>query len=190
MSSRDEVIRISKYLSRHLRHAPERIGLKLEPGGWVSVDELLQACARNAMPLSREKLNEVVASNDKQRFSFDESGTRIRANQGHSVAVDLQLPAQTPPVILFHGTAQINVEGIREQGLMKMGRHHVHLSSDVETARRVGARHGKPVVFEVDAVAMHAVGLAFFRSDNGVWLADNVPPQYLHLPDEPQHTKP
>ena len=174
-------IKISKYLSRHLRHAPERIGLKLEDGGWVEVEELLTACARNGIKISRAELDEVVARNDKRRFAFDESRTRIRANQGHSVSVNLQLEAQVPPPALYHGTAQTNVEAILQSGLKKRARHAVHLSLDKETAHKVGARHGIPVVLKVDASAMHAAGGEFFCSANGVWLADEIPPEFLSV---------
>jgi putative RNA 2'-phosphotransferase len=142
---------------------------------------LLAACARNHLPVTREQLNEVVAKNDKQRFAFDPTGTLIRANQGHSTAVDLQLVPTTPPPVLYHGTAQQNLDAVRHDGLRKMARHHVHLSKDVATARTVGARHGKPVVFEVDAAAMHEAGHPFYLSANGVWLVDHVPPQHLRL---------
>src|SRR5262249_35000973 len=155
--------RVSKYLSKHLRHQPERIGLALETGGWVRVDDLLAACARNQMRISREDLAEVVARNDKKRFSFDDTGERIRANQGHSVEVDLELEPVTPPDVLYHGTGHRAVEAIRTKGLKKMSRHHVHLSADVETATRVGARHGRPVVFVVNAKAMHAASHTFYR---------------------------
>jgi putative RNA 2'-phosphotransferase len=121
----------------------------------------------------------VVLRNNKRRFSFDETGTLIRANQGHSVAVDLQLTAVHPPAILYHGTGDRAVESILRQGLLKMARHHVHLSRDIATARTVGARHGRPVVFAVDAAAMQAAGWIFYCSANGVWLVDHVPPEYL-----------
>ena len=173
------LIKISKYLSKHLRHQPERLGIKLAPGGWVPVDELLAACARNQFPISREELNEVVANNDKKRFSFDSTGTSIRANQGHSVEVDLQLEPVVPPDVLYHGTAQGSVEAILQTGLSKISRHHVHLSRDIATAKAVGARHGKPVVFAVDAAAMYQAGYTFYCSDNGVWLVEYVPPEYL-----------
>lgn len=173
------LVKVSKYLSRHLRHEPERLGITLEPGGWVRVDELLRACARRSFPLSEDELREVVAGNDKRRFSFDDAGTRIRANQGHSVDVDLGLEAADPPPVLFHGTAERNLAAILAQGLERRGRHHVHLSLDVETATRVGARHGRPVVLEVAAAAMAAAGHDFFVTANGVWLTDAVPPRYL-----------
>jgi putative RNA 2'-phosphotransferase len=174
------LVKISKYLSKHLRHQPDRIGIKLAPGGWVCVDELLAACAKNQFPISQEELNQVVANNDKKRFSFDATGTLIRANQGHSVEVDLQLEPVAPPNVLYHGTGHTAVESILQTGLCKMSRHHVHLSKDIATAKAVGIRHGKPVVFEVDAAAMHQAGYAFYCSENGVWLVDCVPPEYLH----------
>lgn len=172
-------VKISKYLSKHLRHQPERLGLTLAPGGWVPVADLLAGCTRNGFPVSREELDEVVRSNDKQRFSFDATGTQIRANQGHSTAVDLQLEPIFPPALLYHGTAERNLDLLLRDGLKKMARHHVHLSADVATAQKVGARHGKPVVLVVDAAAMHLAGHTFYRSANGVWLTDEVPSQYL-----------
>lgn len=178
------LVKTSKYLSKHLRHQPERIGLTLAPGGWVSVDDLLAACAKNQMSLSLTELEEIVARNSKQRFAFDETGTRIRANQGHTVYVDLQLSPAAPPDRLYHGTGHTAVETIRREGLRAMSRHHVHLSPDTETARRVGARHGRPVVFAVDARAMREAGHVFFCSANGVWLVDAVPPEFLQTVDE------
>jgi putative RNA 2'-phosphotransferase len=174
------LVKISKYLSKHLRHQPERIGIKLAPGGWVSVDELLNACQNHSFPINRAELNEVVTSNDKKRFSFDTTATLIRANQGHSVEIDLQLEPAVPPNVLYHGTGHGAVETILREGLRKMSRHHVHLSTDVATAQKVGTRHGRPVVFTVDAAAMHQAGYTFYCSDNGVWLVDCVPPEYLH----------
>jgi putative RNA 2'-phosphotransferase len=176
---RARLVKVSKYLSRHLRHEPERLGLELEPGGWVRVDDLLAACARRSFALTREELEEVVARNDKRRFSLDATGTRIRANQGHSVGVDLGLAPLDPPELLYHGTARARLDRIMSEGLHRMGRHHVHLSPDAGTAARVGARHGKPVVLEVAAGRMAADGHAFYVTDNGVWLTDTVPPDYL-----------
>lgn len=176
---KERLVRISKYLSRHLRHDPARLGLELAPGGWVGVDELLAACARHGFHFSRAELAEVVARNDKRRFSFDETGGRIRANQGHSVEVDLQLEPAAPPPVLYHGTGEPAVEAIEAGGLSRMKRHHVHLSADVETARRVGARHGRPAVFAVDAARMAEAGHEFYVSSNGVWLTDSVPAEYL-----------
>lgn len=173
------LVKVSKYLSRHLRHEPERLSLELGPGGWVEVDALLAACAAHSLAVTREELQEVVARNDKRRFSFDPTGTRIRANQGHSVDVDLGLEPAEPPAVLYHGTARARLDAILAEGLRRMGRHHVHLSADADTATRVGARHGKPVVLEVAAAHMAADGHRFFLSDNGVWLTDAVPPHYL-----------
>jgi putative RNA 2'-phosphotransferase len=177
-------VKVSKYLSKHLRHEPKRLGLTLGIGGWVSVDVLLEACARNHFAISREELEQVVAESAKQRFAFDETGTQIRANQGHSVEVDLQLEPVIPPARLFHGTAARNVESVLSTGLRKMARHHVHLSGDVPTAIAVGSRHGKPVVLVVDAGAMHQAGFVFYRSANGVWLTDHVPPAFLRQLEE------
>lgn len=174
-------VRISRYLSKYLRHQPESLGLELAPGGWVGVEALLTQSARHGFEITRAELEDVVARNDKQRFALDASGTRIRANQGHSVAVDLELERATPPPVLYHGTGHRTVGSILRAGLRKMRRHHVHLSGDVATARRVGARHGRPVVFAVDAAAMQRAGHAFCRSANGVWLVDSVPPEFLRL---------
>jgi putative RNA 2'-phosphotransferase len=174
-------VKISKFLSKHLRHTPERLNLKLSADGWVAVDELLAACTASNFLITRAELYQVVAENDKQRFAFNESQTRIRANQGHSIKVDLQLEPQTPPDILYHGTGEKSVPMILKAGLIKMSRHHVHLSQDIGTAQTVGKRHGLPVVFEVEASAMQKDGFVFFCSNNGVWLVDHVPPQYLKV---------
>ena len=179
MINDQRLVRLSKYLSKHLRHQPQRLGLVLLPGGWVAVDDLLAACARNQMPISRAQLDEVVARNDKQRFAFDASGTMIRANQGHSVEVDLGLDPAEPPPVLYHGTGERSANAIMRSGLLPMRRQHVHLSLDIETATRVGARHGRPVVFAVDAASMHRSSHRFYRAENGVWLIDHVPPAYL-----------
>lgn len=174
-------VKISKYLSKYLRHQSDRLGLQLQPGGWVGVEELLTACETHQFPLTRAELEEVVATSDKQRFSFDETQTRIRANQGHSIEVDLQLSPQVPPDELYHGTAQQFIAPILEMGLQKMSRHHVHLSLDIETAKKVGSRRGSPVILAIDAAKMHEDGFIFYRSGNGVWLVDFVPPEYLQV---------
>lgn len=173
------LVTVSKFLSKHLRHEPEKLGLELVPGGWVDVDALLDACARRGFVVTPQELQAVVAQNDKQRFAFDDSGLRIRANQGHSVEVDLQLEPAAPPDVLYHGTVAKFLAAILETGLQKMARHHVHLSPDVETARKVGMRRGKPVVLSIDACRMAGAGFEFFLSANGVWLVDRVPPEYL-----------
>jgi putative RNA 2'-phosphotransferase len=175
------LVRVSKYLSKHLRHEPEALGLTLAPGGWVEVEALLAAAASSGMHIRRAELDEVVARNSKKRFSLDETGRLIRANQGHSVKVDLQLECMEPPEVLYHGTAARLLDAIRRDGLLKMSRHHVHLSADRDTARQVGGRHGRPVVLKVAAGAMHREGHAFYRSANGVWLTEHVPPQFLQL---------
>lgn len=174
-------MKVSKYLSKHLRHQPDRIGLTLDEAGWVEIDTLLAATAAHGFPVSREELDRVVADNDKQRFAID--GTRIRASQGHTIGVDLGLPPATPPPYLFHGTVARNLDAIRTAGLKPMDRHDVHLSADRETATRVGARRGRPVVLPVDAGAMHRDGHVFHLSANGVWLTKAVPPAYLRFPE-------
>lgn len=174
--------RISTYVSRHLRHQPQRIGLTLDPHGWVAVDDLLRAAATHGFPFSRAELEDVVTWNDKRRFVIDDD--RIRANQGHSVEVDLELSTLPPPSTLWHGTVARFLPAIRERGLLPMNRHHVHLSPDRETAERVGARRGRPVAITVDSGRMHTAGYEFFRSANGVWLVDRVPPEFLGIPED------
>lgn len=175
-------VRISKYLAKHLRHEPERIGLTLDPAGWASVADLLAAAERHGFPFTRAELDHVVASNDKQRYAFDETGQRIRASQGHSIEVDLDLPVQAPPPVLFHGTVGRFLNSIRAEGLRPMNRHAVHLSPDRETATRVGTRRGKPIILTIDAARMASDGHEFRVSANGVWLVNAVPPAYLTFP--------
>ncbi|GGO79595.1 RNA 2'-phosphotransferase [Nonomuraea cavernae] len=182
MIDEQRVVRVSKYLAKHLRHQPERIGITLDPHGWVEVDVLLEAAAAHGFPISRAELEQAVADNDKRRYAIE--GGRIRASQGHSVRVDLDLPVVEPPPVLFHGTVARNMASIMAEGLRPMRRHHVHLSPDQETATRVGARRGKPVVLVVDAGAMHVSGHRFRRSSNGVWLVDHVPPAFLHAMED------
>jgi putative RNA 2'-phosphotransferase len=172
-------VKTSKLLSRVLRHDPGAIGIALDEGGWVPVAELLAALARHGTRLTREQLDHVVATNNKQRFAVSADGLRIRASQGHSVAVDLGLAPVAPPAVLYHGTAERSTADIFREGLRPMGRQDVHLSADVETAVRVGSRHGRPVVLRVDAAGLAAAGQVFRRSDNGVWLTDAVPPAFL-----------
>ncbi|MEV7519044.1 RNA 2'-phosphotransferase [Streptomyces sp. NPDC091371] len=172
-------VKVSKYVSKHLRHQPERIGLVLDPHGWVEIDDLLSAASAHGFPFTRAELDHVVATNDKRRFAVD--GTRIRASQGHTVPVDLDLPEAEPPAYLYHGTVAASLDAIRAEGLRPMARHHVHLSPDRETATRVGARRGRPVVLSVDAAAMRAAGHVFRISANGVWLVDSVPPRFLRF---------
>lgn len=169
-----DVVRVSKRLSYVLRHHPESVGLTLDDAGWADVDALLAA-----VRITRGQLDHVVATNDKQRFAFDATGRRIRASQGHSVAVDLGYAPATPPDELFHGTVDRFLPAILAEGLRPGRRHAVHLSPDVVTARTVGGRRGRPVVLRVDAAALAADGSVLTRSANGVWLVDRVPPRYL-----------
>ncbi|WP_043723131.1 RNA 2'-phosphotransferase [Kutzneria sp. 744] len=166
--------RISRRMSRYLRHAPEEIGIQLSPDGWTDTKALT-----TALGITREQLELVVAGNDKQRFAFDDTGTRIRANQGHTVPVELDLPVATPPATLYHGTVAKFLDAIMTEGLRPMTRHDVHLSPDVPTAVKVGSRRGKPVVLAVDARRMQADGHVFRLSANGVWLTEHVPATYL-----------
>lgn len=174
-----ELKSLSKFLSLVLRHKPEVIGVQLDDAGWIDVDVLLTACATHGKPLSREQLALIVETSDKQRFAFNEDRSRIRANQGHSVDVDLGYRAQTPPQHLYHGTASRFIESIKTGGLIKGKRHHVHLTTNQETARNVGGRYGSPAILTIDAATMHAEGIEFFVSDNGVWLTDHVPARYI-----------
>jgi putative RNA 2'-phosphotransferase len=176
-----DVVGTSKRLSYVLRHAPGSVGLILDPAGWVAVEDLLAALSAHGRPVTRSELEEVVSRNDKQRFAFDPTGTRIRASQGHSIPVHLGYRPVDPPPELFHGTVERFLPAVLEQGLRPGNRHAVHLSADVATARRVGRRRGRPVVLRVDAAAMVADGASFTRSANGVWLVDAVPPRFLQV---------
>lgn len=184
MGTKEKLVSTSKFLSLILRHEPERVGLPLGDGGWVSVDVLLACCAQARKPMSLELLKEVVATNDKQRFAFSADGLLIRANQGHSVTVDLGLQPSTPPDRLYHGTASRFLGGIWQEGLQKRARHHVHLTANLDVANAVGQRHGKVVILEIDARQMHLDGHRFFQSDNGVWLVDSVEATYMSLREQ------
>ncbi|RUL74966.1 RNA 2'-phosphotransferase [Dyella choica] len=172
----------SKFLSLVLRHKPETIGLALDANGWVNLEELVRQANECGYGLTIKDIFDAVASSDKQRFALDPSGQRIRANQGHSVKVDLALAALQPPTLLYHGTATRFLTSIRHAGLLKQARHHVHLSLDAGTAARVGSRHGQPVVLIVRAEQMSHSGHLFYRSQNGVWLTDHVPPTFIEFP--------
>jgi putative RNA 2'-phosphotransferase len=178
-------VHLSKFLSFVLRHKPDAIGLALDPQGWASIDELIARGNAAGTQFSRQDLLNVVETSDKKRFSISADGLRIRAAQGHSVSVELGLPPQEPPPILFHGTATRFIESILSEGLKPQARQQVHLSANETTARRVGQRHGKPVILKVDARRMHAEGFKFYRADNGVWLTDHVPPEFLALSSKP-----
>ena len=177
---RDTIVKYSKKLSKTLRHKPDMIGLKLDENGWADVAELIEKFGMP--PLSMEILDVVVETNDKKRFAFNDGKTKIRANQGHSVKIDLGLEAVEPPALLFHGTATKNIESIKNQGLVKGSRHHVHLSMDESTAKKVGSRYGVPVILKVKCQDMHAAGYEFYKSENDVWLTDHVPVQFLIFP--------
>ncbi len=172
-------VQLSKFLSFVLRHKPETIGLTLDPQGWASIDELLNKSDAAGTRFSRDDLQQIVETSDKKRFSLSDDGQRIRAAQGHSVTVELGLPPKEPPGILYHGTATQFVDSILREGINAQSRQQVHLSADVDTACRVGARHGKPVVLNIEALRMHATGFKFFLADNGVWLTDQVPPEFI-----------
>lgn len=171
--------RTARLLSLVLRHAPDRIGLTLGADGWVPTRDLLAALRRHGHRTTPEELADIVSADDKGRFTLSEDGRRIRAAQGHSVEVDLRLEPLEPPEILFHGTSSRSLDAIFEEGLRPMSRRQVHLSVDVETATKVGRRHGRPVVLEIAAGALHRAGSLFYRADNGVWLVDAVPPGAL-----------
>lgn len=159
---------ISKFLSLILRHQPEVVGMGLDEHGWVGVDKLIKSCAENGRNLTFSELKEIVETNDKKRFAFDEKETKIRASQGHSIALEIEFEKRTPPEILYHGTAEKNLEIISAEGLKKMKRHHVHLSDNIETAKAVGIRYGKPVILQIDTKAMQTENFEFFVSSNGV----------------------
>lgn len=180
------MVKLSKFLSLVLRHKPEHIGLTLDEHGWADVEELIVKCHQHRVDLDVYLLDKLVRVDKKRRFAFSEDRTRIRANQGHSVKVDLQLADVEPAKALYHGTARRNNAVIMEQGLQKMKRHHVHLSADFETALIVGKRYDKkhPLVYRVDAPRMAMRGHQFYLSENGVWLVDHVPPRYLQTCSE------
>ena len=179
MIEKQRATRISKYLSLVLRHDPTVAGITLDAEGWVDVEELLAGAARNGFSFTRAELEEIVRTSDKQRFALSGDAQRIRANQGHSVSVDLGLHPETPPEVLYHGTVERFVSSILSDGLDKRARQHVHLSPDIATATRVGSRRGRPIILKIAAAHMHSAGFRFFRSANGVWLTDQVPPQYI-----------
>ncbi len=177
-----ERTRFSKFLSLVLRHQPQRIGISLSDAGWVEVVVLLKQCEKHRKAISREMLDEIVKTSPKQRFAFSDDGLCIRANQGHSVDVNLGYEQATPPKELFHGTVAKSLAAIQHEGLSKMRRHHVHLSPDRETASRVGQRRGKPVILVIEAQRMAQEGHRFFISPNGVWLIAYVPPEFINFP--------
>jgi len=178
---RKELVEKSKFLSLVLRHDPGSIGVVLDAEGWVGVEALLRGAAERGTQLSRDELLEIVDTNPKRRFDLDVSGDRIRANQGHSIEIDLALPPAVPPEVLYHGTTKTHLDSIRQGGLQRGQRQHVHLSADPDTARAVGQRHGSPVVLRVASGRWHRAGAIFYLAKNGVWLTDQVPTEYLEI---------
>jgi len=177
---KQQLVKISKFLSLVLRHRPEKIGVSLDSQGWLDIDVLIENSNAQSTRLTRELILEVVANNDKKRFAISEDGKRIRANQGHSIeTIELCLDARVPPEVLYHGTITSFLPPIQKEGLLKMQRNHVHLSADVETAEIVGQRRGKPIVLQIDAQEMHQQGFEFFLSANHVWLTEQVPPDFI-----------
>ena len=180
---RSRAIRISKLLSLGLRHEPAALGITLDASGWTDVSAVLRGLAVRDEHVTYDELERIVAESDKQRFALSADGERIRANQGHSVEVDLGLPRKEPPEILFHGTVERFLDSIRREGLVRGARTHVHLSADEATARIVARRRvGAQVILRVRARALNEAGHAFYLSENGVWLTEHVPPRYLEVP--------
>lgn len=178
-----DIVKLSKRLSNWLRHNPDAIGLDPDEAGWVPVDALLRQAAAHRKAFTRTQLETVVERNNKKRFEFDDSGTSIRARQGHSITVDLGYEPAEPPAVLYHGTAKSTLALIMSEGLLPMRRHAVHLSAETATAHAVGTRHGKPAILTVDAATMRRDGYEFFVTGNGVWLVASVPPKYLAFAD-------
>jgi putative RNA 2'-phosphotransferase len=175
---------ISKFLSLILRHQPQLINIELDENGWANVNELIEKSRTKNVIFDKSILEQVVDTNDKRRFAFNQDKTRIRASQGHTVQVDVELKAQEPPTVLFHGTVAEVIPAIKKSGLQKMQRLHVHLSKDYETAVKVGGRRGKPVILKVNAGQMFNEGHTFYLSANGVWLCNEVPAQYIDFGNE------
>jgi len=180
----NELTSLSKFLALVLRHQPETIGLQLDHAGWASVADLLDGCKNHGKPITRQQLRLIVETSDKQRFALSADGSRIRANQGHSVSVELGYTAAQPPTVLYHGTATRFIDSIRSQGLLKQARHHVHLTESWDIAAAVGSRYGKLCLLTIRAADMSRDGHEFFRSSNAVWLTDQVPATYIDFPDD------
>jgi putative RNA 2'-phosphotransferase len=175
----NDITKTSKFLSYVLRHNPADIGVELDEHGWVNINELIDKSNNKGRNITRELLDEVVQTNDKQRFAISKDGLSIRANQGHSLKINLDLPPLSPPTILLHGTAKKSIAAIRANGLKKMARHHVHLTENREVASAVGKRYGKLIMLEIDSEKMFEDGFIFFKTANGVWLVESVPVEYI-----------
>ncbi|MBC8754160.1 RNA 2'-phosphotransferase [Kordia sp. YSTF-M3] len=171
----------SKFLSYVLRHHPEKLGITLDENGWTSVAILLEKINDGNYSLSMEELEDIVATNNKKRFAFNEDKTNIRASQGHSVSIDLGIASKQPPEYVYHGTVEKFIESIQNKGLIKGSRQHVHLSADKETAINVGSRRGKPIILTIRSGEMHQENYAFYQSENGVWLTDEVPTKFIEF---------
>ncbi len=180
---KEEQVKISKFLCLVLRHRPGLIGVSLDRNGWADTAGLLEKMRRKGHELSMEELKEVVLHNDKKRFAFSADGARIRASQGHTIEVDLELEEKTPPAVLYHGTSEKYLASILEEGIGKGERHHVHLSTDTVTALQVGSRHGNPVVLSIRSLEMYESGFRFYISENHIWLTDHVAPEFIDQQD-------
>lgn len=183
MTQHDEkyLNKASRLITKTLRHAPQDLGITLDPNGWTDTSLLLEALPKHGFTITQAQLEIIVATNDKKRLTLSDDGTRIRAAQGHSVPVALDVEAKVPPIPLYHGTAQKNVASILREGLTPRNRQQVHLSADRETATSVGRRHGTPVILVINTASMQADGIVFYQADNGVWLTDHVAPHYIHV---------
>lgn len=180
----DALTQTSKFLSYVLRHNPETLGLALDPGGWADVETLIERAQDDGRSLTRSRLRHVLDAGDKTRFALSDDGSKIRANYGHSVDVDLGLEPTPPPERLYHGTARHALPAIREEGLCPQSRQYVHLSATPADATAVGQRHGTPVVLPIDAPALHETGYTLYRSTDTVWLTRHVPPSFIQFPDD------
>jgi len=175
----EEYKRLSKFLCVVLRHNPSAAGVEVNEHGWAKVDELIERVRSTGREIDREKLEAIVATDSKTRYSFSADGTMIRCNHGHTIPVDLELPATQPPEFLLHGTGDVHVPSIDQQGLKPVKRMYVHMTESMEMAVSVGSRHGKPVLYRVHSGAMARDGYVFYRSASQIWLTDRVPKGYL-----------
>ena len=172
-------VKLGRFISLVLRHKPETIGIILDKNGWADVKDLIEKIKLSERYIDMEILERIVRENNKKRYSFNEDKTKIRASQGHSIEVELNLKEMTPPEILYHGTAAKFLESIKEKGILKRNRQYVHLSSDIETAKNVGQRHGEPVILRIDTIGLKKIGHKFYLSENKVWLCDDIPSEYI-----------
>lgn len=174
-------IQLGKFISLILRHKPETIGINLDEHGWANVQDLINGINNSGRTITFEQLEEIVQTNDKKRYSFNDDKTLIRANQGHSINVDVELKEAIPPKVLYHGTGEKYLESILKDGIKHKNRLNVHLSKDIETATKVGKRHGKPIILKIDTEAMLKDGIKFYLSENEVWLTSDIAPKYFEI---------